>query len=285
MFKLNIVHWLALAASLLCCACSSSVASLQTARALAPGQVQLSLGASLPVSTAAISGALDAADAVYDDLRAAEASDQPISAQTQKDLNKSALALALFQPSPVLEAGGRVGVIPKLDLGFLGSARQLKGDAKYQVWDSADGHAAALSLGYNYHLSIAPSVLESAFDLLEYVKLSDYARHDLGLSLIWSKDWGQWLSLYGSLRYLVSFISLDADLEKVQSQLGIERTSLNNRLHMLGLTGGAMIGYKHLFLHLELSVLNVDFAPTILGESVDLGGLLVAPTLGLTGRF
>lgn len=275
-----------LLAALLSTACSTSVTSLQTGRALEPGQVQITAAASLPVSTSAISGALDSVDALEGELEdAATSDDTAIDAETQRQLNESALALLLFQPSPVMEINGRVGVVPMLDVGLRYSARQVKGDLKYQIWDSPDGHAAGISLGYSYHLSIAPSFLESAFDLLEYVKLNDYSRHDLDLNLIWSKDWGEWLSLYGGLRYLISFISLDADLEKVQSELGLERTSLSNRLHMVGVTGGAMLGYKYLFLHLELSVLNAEYAPTILGEQVDLGGVVVSPAIGLTTKF
>jgi hypothetical protein len=277
---------LALALALLTCACSTSVTSLQTGRALAPGEVQLTAAASLPLSTSAINGVLDSLDRLEGELEeAATSEDNTIDAETQRQLTESALALLLFQPAPVMEINGRMGLVPKLDAGLRYSARQVKGDLKYQFWDGENGHAAGFTLGYSYHLSIAPSILESAFDLLEYVELNDFSRHDLDLGLIWSRDWGEWLSLYGGLRYLVSFISLDADLQKVESSLDLERTSLSSRLHMVGVTGGAMLGYKHLFLHLELSVLSAEYAPTILGDKVDLSGTVISPAFGLTTRF
>lgn len=43
-------------------ACTTSMTSLQTARTMRPGQVQVTVGASVPVSSAAVGETIDAAE-------------------------------------------------------------------------------------------------------------------------------------------------------------------------------------------------------------------------------
>ncbi len=266
--------------------CASSTTSLQNARALDPGEVQVTMAMSLPIPTAAIGAAYDEAKSVGKELGSAAASGEDISLEQQRQITTGGLLFALFQPGFIGEINGRVGIRENLDLGLRYSSQQVKGDVKYQLLEQEElGFDGAISLGYGHHLDIGPSIAASTFSFLEYISLGDYSRTDLDLTAIASKDWGESLSVYGSLRYIVSFIELDSTLEKVESVSGVQKSDLSNRMHQYGATVGTMVGYKYLFLHLELTILNTHYMPTILGEQRDLGGLVIGPTLGLTGRY
>jgi hypothetical protein len=266
-------------------ACTTSLSSHQTARTLAPGHVQVTGAVTVPVATAAVAGAIDLGDSAVDSIETANDEGEALSDADQRDAIRSGLAIALFQPAAVPEAALRIGVIDRLDVGLHANAQLLKPDVKYMFWDNQEGMAAAVSLGYAYHLGIGSSFLAPLFDILEYVKLGDYSRHDLDLGLHLSRDVDEWLKLYVAARYLVSFVSLDADLKRVQDATDVDVIRISDVIHHYGGTGGVMVGYKYVYLHAELSVFGVQFAPNVLGEPVQLGGVVVAPSLGLTLTF
>ncbi len=266
-------------------ACTTSLSSHQTARTLAPGEFQITGAITVPVATSAVAGAIDLGDRAVDSIQTANDDGESLSEEDQRDAIRAGLAIALFQPAAVPEAALRAGVADRIDVGLHANAQLLKPDIKYMFWDNDQGAAAAVSLGYAYHLGIGSSFLAPLFDILDYVKLGDYSRHDLDLGLHLSRDVDDWLKLYVAARYLVSFVSLDADIERLQDATGVQVVQVEDTIHHFGGTGGLMVGYKYVFLHAELSVFGVSFAPEVLGAPVQLGGLVVAPSLGLTLTF
>lgn len=266
-------------------ACTTSLSSHQTARTLDPGDFQVTAAVTIPVATSAVAGAIDLGDKSVDSIQTASEEGDTLTDEEQRDAIRSGLAIALFQPAAVPEAAVRYGLVDNLDIGLHANRQLLKPDVKYMFWEDDNGTAAAASLGYGYHLGISSSVLAPLFDILDYVKLGDYSRHDLDLGLHLSRDVDEWLKAYVSARYLVSFVSLDADIERVQEATAVDAVRVDDTIHHIGGTGGVMIGYKYVFLHAELSVFHVSFDPRVLGEEVNLGGFIFAPSLGLTATF
>ena len=180
---------------------------------------------------------------------------------------------------------GRVGLTEDLEAGLRWSSALWKGDLKYRLGAPEAKTQYAIMGGVAHHTGYAASALSSLYDILDYVELGDYSRTDADLALIISREWGEWFKLYGAARYLISWISIDADLGEIESMAELPPTDLNTRMHMYGLTGGLMLGYRYLFLNLEMSVLRMNYAPKILGEERDLSGYQVTPTWGLSGFF
>lgn len=274
---------LALALLALLAACSSSTTLLQTARPLEPGHVQVTGAMSLPISTSVISELIDDAKQINTRLQADES--KPLTEDESRELLETSLALMLFSPIPQSELMGRVGITKDLDAGLRWSSALWKADAKYRFSDPKARTQYAVMGGLAYHTGYAASALSKLYDVLEYVELGDYSRTDADLALIISRDWGEWFRLYGAARYMASWISLDADLTKVESIAELPPSDLNNTMHFYGATGGLMIGYKYVFVNLELSVLKLSYEPKVFGEARDLSGYLVTPTWGLSGFF
>lgn len=279
----RILVWLALTA--LAAGCATSVSTQQTARTLAPGHVQVSAAGSIPVHTSAVAKVLDTAGSLGDRFERAEETGEAVSEAEQREAFETGLALLLFTPGVSTEFMGRVGVADKLDVGLRYAGSLMKVDGKWQVAGAPGETEVALNLGYAYHFGFGASALESAYTLLEYTGLSDYSRHDLDAGVIASRAWGDWLELYCAGRTIVSFIGLDGDIEKVETTLAAGSSDLDSRIVYAGATAGLMVGYKYLFVNAELTVMKVIFEPQIMGEARDLGGWLVSPLLGLSGRF
>ncbi len=266
-------------------ACSTSLTAMHSARVLDAGQTQFTGALAVPIATSAIEGAIDLGDAAVDEAQAAAAADTPLAEDDQRDLTTAALALALFQPALVPELVARVGVGYDLDLGLRLSGQLVKADAQWQLWAGEDRSAASLTLGLAHHFGPGASALEPLFKVLEFVKLDDFSRLDLDLALMTSAEFDDWLIFYGGARYLASFITLDANIPDIETAADVEIIKIDNTIHHVGLTGGLMLGYKFIFLNLELTAVQALFKPDVLGEPRDLDGLILVPSLGLTLRL
>ncbi len=258
---------------------------MRPTRALEPGEVQVTGGVIVPVAASAIDAIIDLGEDAADQARAAQNAGEPLTPEQERELTTSALALVLFQPAIVPELAARVGVGFDVDLGLRYSGQLVKGEAHWQFWESEGGVLASATLGYAHHLGPGTSALQTGFDALEFIKLVDYSRQDIDARLSIGKDWGQWLSVYGAARYLVSFLDFGAQLDDVESSTGQDIIDAGGAVHHVGVTGGLMIGYKHVFVNLELNVAQVFFEPSILGQTQDLSGLIFAPGVGVTASF
>lgn len=271
---------------LLSSACTTSMTSLQTARTMRPGQVQLTAGASVPISSAAVGETIDAAGLAADRLADAEGRDAPISEAEQRQALETSLALLLFTPGVTTELAGRVGVVDGLDLGLKWAGPLLQADAKYQLLRQGEhGVDLAVQGSYGYHLGYGASIASSVYPLLDFVRLGDYAQHDLGVGVLLSGEWDDVFGAYLAARYVAAFTSVDADIERVEVASGLPRSELSSTIHHVGGTAGIMLGYKYVYAVAELTVAGVVFDPVILGERRDLGGVIVTPALGLLARF
>ncbi len=264
--------------------CVTSVSTLQRAQALDPGEVQVTVGMVASVNTSAVGAALDLADSATARLREAEAQGQPITPEVEQQATEAGLALLLFQPGVGLEFIGRVGVYEDIDVGLRYTGQLVKADAKWQLWEEGS-QAAALNLGYAYHLDVGSTALGPALDLLDYFDVGTLSRHDLDLGALWGREWGEWLAVYAGGRYIASFIALDPTLQDVLTEADLPPTDASGVIHHLGATAGLFVGYKYIFVNLELNIMQIIYNPRILGVSRDLGGTLISPVLGLTLTF
>ncbi len=102
-----------------------------------------------------------------------------------------------------------------------------------------------------------------------------------------SRDFGDVAALTGGLFYMHSAISVGTSIDDGLAQVGVQVNDLVDAGPMSQIGGalGLRIGYKHVWLTLELAVARVRFGPTLLGQEVNQSGWLFSPAIGVVARF
>lgn len=266
-------------------ACATSTTQLQTARTLPPGDFEVAVAGSLPLHTAFVGALADTTKAAYQRAKDAEGT-KPLTEAEVRQIMEASAAAVLFTPSPVFEIGGRVGLLPRLDLGLRYGGPKIEADVKLQLQDGGlGGLDVALAGVFAHHTGIGPSSFSMLYDVAEYFKLADYGREDAGGVLILSSHLTNHFSVFGGIRYVASFVDVGGHLEKVEAAAGVPPTDMSSVMHTYGGTLGLQVGGGHFWVNAELTVARVHFAPVILGERFDLGGLLFSPGVSLALRF
>lgn len=263
-------------------ACVSAISTTQSAETLRPGQVMASGATNVSVPVTQVIDALDAAYDLEERYRA-DSNYQPTEDEAQDYLD-AAIGLALNAPGGGMDFMLRYGVARHVDVGLRYSTTGVHGDAKFQFLDQGPGGwAGAISLGYQYHLFQGV-----VFDVLEYLQIDDFSRHDLEIPLLFGRSFGQplgsGLALSGRTwfgpKVIVSRVAIDAALQRFDESLSTETT-----MFYAGGLLGAAIGLSGFEVFAELTVMHLTANATVLGRERDLGGWIVMPTFGVQGRF
>jgi len=254
-------------------------------KALEPGHVQLSaqMQASVqdtPVRKSIAAGA-DARDEFMQD------GGDPVEEETVRDFVDAGLAWLLFRPGVSTEFMARIGVwdglLEGLEFGLRYDTKMLKGDAKVQLFESDDERwAVAADFGFAHHLSVVN-------DATKYLTLTDFSRNDLDFQLSGGVQLGDVFRGWVGPRVIASRVSAEPVLpgyvrDKIPPEL--EKYDPNQFfddawLMYYGVTAGMMVGYKYVFLALELSTFRVAFRPEVFGEERNFDGTVFAPAAGL----
>jgi hypothetical protein len=276
--------------------CASNLSTLQTARPLAPGQVQVSLGAGafLPVGNLldVVDIGIDQGKQLKRDIENGESVN--LSEADQQRLLTAGTALAVAPPGIVNELMIRAGVAENLDLGLRYSGISLRLDAKYRFLhrgspEKTAEHARrsfdmALGLGVSRHFFKSP-----ALDVLKVVEIKDFSRYDVEVPLYISWDVGDIFKLYAAPKYIFGRTTLDQALinyaEQGKPVTGFD-ASLPARVssHFAGSTLGLSLGYKYIHLYAELTGGYTFCEPQLFGAKRDLGGATFYPAVGLAFR-
>ncbi|MCO4760390.1 MAG: hypothetical protein KC502_02725 [Myxococcales bacterium] len=268
--------------------CTSAITQLQRGRVLKPLEFEINAGMSLPLSGKAIQAAIEAEEELAKQVQSSPADGSGVTEDDARQLTKVAAAVLLFMPAPTQELSLRTGVGLGFDVGLRLSGPRAQLDAKYQVL-AAESHGVDLgvSLAFARHSSPAESLWKGATDAAESLKILDYARSDVTLSVIASRDVGPWFSIWAALAYSRSDVTIDSQLIGVAAEAGVDASALavSEAMQQVGGQFGFRIGYRYVYLMVEFSVMHVDFEPMILGEKTDLSGLMFTPTFALQVTF
>jgi hypothetical protein len=268
-------------------ACTTTLTNMTTAKALEPGQIQATGGGYGTATTNVVGRTFDAGRQAYDDIRDTPEADS-VTVETFRTYIEAALAWLLFQPGFTFEAQFRVGVtdavLEGVDFGLRYDGNVIKPDVKLQLWESTDeAWAIATSFGYGYHTSIVSS-------LVEWVTLTDIGRHDFDLQAIVSYHYGDWFRGYVAPRLMHSLVTTSDKLpdflasrvpEEIENQSPSQYIEGTGAWYV-GSSIGTQLGYKYVFLSLELGVYRLLFEPTVLDQKSDFGGMVFTPAGGLT---
>jgi hypothetical protein len=261
-------------------ACTTSISTMQSAEALPRRKFRLSAGMDVAVPVSRIADALQAAYDVEEKIRDQGANYTP----TDEDRERYAdaiIGLALSAPGAGPEVMLRYGLGSGVDVGARYTQTGLHADLKWQFLGSsteepaASGWNGALSVGYAYHLFDG-----LIFDLLEYVRVDDFTRHDFEVPLVLGKRLKQYGRVWFGPKAIFARVHVDAQLEELDASLDTD-----GWIYYFGGFAGIAVGVRGFEVFAELTIMDLLAHPTILGRERDLGGIVVMPAAGVSARF
>ncbi|MCY1032367.1 hypothetical protein OV207_12925 [Corallococcus sp. BB11-1] len=270
--------------------CATPLSTMQTAKTLSPGQVQVtgSMGVFVPMGTlgSVVDVGIDQGREAINAIE--EGRPYSLSEEDQQRLLTAGLSLVVAPPGVNPELMVRVGVLDGLDLGGRFSANALRFDGKVRLAHGGEAqnrsYDLALGLGVSKHL-FSGAVL----DVLEVVELGDFNRFDVEVPLYLSAEYGDVFKLYAAPKYVYSHTRLDAQLVDFSEQ-GAPVTGFDVSLpttvrsHFVGSTVGFALGYRYVHVYAELTGGYVFCKPDIFGAKRELGGMTFLPSIGLAFR-
>ncbi|MBI3181372.1 MAG: hypothetical protein HYZ28_04450 [Myxococcales bacterium] len=282
--------------------CASTLSTLQTARPVEKGHVQITGGMGWYFPLGPISSVIGQGVRQADAARKAIEKGEPyaLTEEDQQELLTAGIALAVMPPYATYEVALRTGVAKDLDLGLRYSLTALRLDGKYRLLHSGDGPpppqpgskpavapAAGKSLDLAVGLGVSRYFFSSIlFDILGFVKLDDFSRWDLELPLYASAEFGEVVKLTFAPKYVYSRTSMDEKLvaasEQASNLSGFD-VSLPAKVdtHFFGASAGIGLGYRWVHLLLELTAGFTYCKPELFGAERQLGGLTIQPAAAL----
>lgn len=269
--------------------CATTLSTMNTARTTPPGEFRVNAAAGVHLPGGA---AVDFARASLGVARSIREGAFELTPAEQESLYLGALSLALQPPYPVFEAGLRTGIVEDVDAGLKLSTTAIGLDARYRFWRSGDEEGihlhAAIGLGASRYFFSNP-----LFDVLELVRVGDFSRWDFEIPLLFSFEHSRIAMGYVGLKYVHTRFSIDQTLFKLQraanevAGVPVLTDRIQSPMHFYGGVFGFGIGYKHVWLLLELNAGYVWLRPRLYSPvdemvaSRNLGGLTVYPAIGL----
>lgn len=276
--------------------CASNLSTLQTAKPLARGQFQVSLGAGAFVPVGQIGEAIDLGITTGKDLknRVDNGESVALSEEIQQRILTSGVALAVAPPGVVNELMIRAGLADNLDVGFRYSGISMRLDTKFRFLHRGDGADVPEAKRQSFDMAIGLAGARHSFespvlDVLKIVQVDDFKRYDVEVPLYISKDWGDIFRLYAAPKYVYSHTSLDEKLVNFAEQ-GKNVTGFDARLptsvksEFVGSTFGLSVGYKYVHVFAELTGGYTLCRPNLFGARRNLGGATFYPAVGIAFR-
>ncbi|WP_224363291.1 hypothetical protein [Hyalangium versicolor] len=276
--------------------CASNLSTLQTAKPLAPGQFQVSLGAGAFIPVGQIGEAIDLGINEGKKIKDAVDSGESVqlSEEDQQRLLTSGVALAVAPPGIVNEVMIRAGVVKNLDVGLRYSGISLRLDTKFRFLHGGDGENVPENRRTSYDMAIGLGGSRHTFkspvlDVMKIVKVDDFKRYDIEVPLYMSTDFGDILRLYAAPKYVYSRTSLDEKLVNYAEQ-GKDVSGFDASLpatvksEFVGSTLGVSVGYKYVHLFAEITGGYTFCKPLLFGETRNLGGATFYPAVGIAFR-
>ena len=261
--------------------CASAPTTLQGPQALPAGEFRLTAASSTSLNTRFISEFDQITSGAQDKIIAAEAGD-PMSEEELREVIETASVLTLFMPAFFWEVIGRVGIGYQCELGVRGSNVMAKGEVKCEG-PSLGGLKWAGVLGGTMYFG--GGVASEVFDLLDSLSLGEHSHYELDATLLVGGSLGDWLEYYGGFKVVAVFVKLDWDIDEEWVEEEIGATTFDETYFQFGGVTGLLVGWKYLFMNLELSALYTPLNAEILGSEVDLSGVNLVPAVGLTAAF
>jgi len=244
-----------------------------------PKHVQMEMGMDVSVPAGVLSDLVSAGEALADSQTA-------LDAEQQRRLLRAGTSLALNPPSANAHLGVGVGIGYGAELqGRLVSGGWRLG-GRYQFLNAKD-HGIDFSAG----LGLGRTSWSIGTDTFEPVlEFKDYSRWQFDLPLLFGTS-GTWYRWWGGPRILLGSYSAGMKLTPPTETQSYSVELTGTSAYLGGQLGGAL-GYKHIFLAAELTLVNFSTDAKLATHGAGAGdfttsvsGLVVYPAVGLMGDF
>lgn len=261
------------------CGCAPALSSLQPAHVAEKGHVQAEVGMDISIPTGTIASALDAGVAL-----AEAAQREELTEPQRKRVFDAGVGLALNPPSATPHIGVAYTVVDNLELNLRYSVSAFRGGVRYQFLDH-EKHGVDLTVGLGAARYVYDLPVNSFIDILE---LEDFTRWQFDLPIAIGTS-GDWYRVWGGPRLMYTTFSTALTLD-LPSPGDIELASFSGNGLYVGGQIGAALGYKKVFLGVELTLVQLFSGGDLeaFGQKaleVELNSFVIYPTIGLMGEF
>jgi hypothetical protein len=259
------------------CACAPALSSFQPAHVPEKGHVQAELGMDVAIPTGSIKKAIDAAESLD-----AAAESRALSDAEKLAILEGAVSLATNPPAAIPHLGVAYAPFEHWEVGLRAAASGYRLGVRRQL---------LLQKTHGVDLTIGLGVGRAAFEppvssVLSTIEVEDFVRWSFDLPVAVGKH-GDWYRWWAGPRLLYATISQRVTLALPGEE--VEVASISGKGWYVGAQGGAVFGYKHVFIGPELTLVQLfaDAEVAALGQSetVDLDSFVIYPGLALMGEF
>jgi hypothetical protein len=270
--------------SLLGVGCAPALSSFQPAHVAKKHHVQAEIGMDVSIPTGTISDAIDASVVLVDASEKRELTEDEVT-----KLYTAGAALLLNPPSATPHIGIGFTVVDNLEVALRYSTSALRLGGRYQFLTKEKHKVdATVGLGFGYYVLALP-----IGDTLKIVELEDFTRFQIDVPLVFGTH-GSWYRLWAGPRFMYTRFGTELKLaipEIPAVTAGrTELASFGGNGFYVGGQAGVAIGYKHVFLGFELTMVQLFMDGKldvfqITRATLNLDSFIVYPAIGLMGEF
>ena len=261
--------------------CSTVLSTMQPAQTTPGRHVRgvMAVGVNAPIGQ--LSDTIDAAEAIADS--------GTVEPDNINDFLTGVVGLFMNPPAVAGEFQGRYGFSDIVDVGLrVATGGNIRADMRYRIInpEQPDGMFGSTGLGFTYASASIP--VPSPID--EFIELDSITRVELDLPMLfgWSNEiWHFW---FGP-KFVLSFVSTgltfkdEGPIDSTPERVDASATNFYYVAHV-----GAAIGYKYVWIALELTIGGIGGAADITREGAEpfeagYSGLELYPALGLMLQF
>ncbi len=310
--------------ALLLAGCGAAYSTLQPGEVSPKGTFRAQLGVGAGLNPGQVGDVYDAGESAATavekyvssaDRQACEGGSDRSRCVTADDLRPLVESVMMQATAPLatfdLLAGLRYGLLQNMDLGLRAGVAGWMADLRYQFLGEADadpearGFDGSIGLGFSRRTFEYPSYLGDVADMLG---LADNYRWDIRVPALFSYRFGPWGYVYWGAGYMLSRWHLDVDPEfayidalpdgsaattaaeleqsfRDATSGALEGTDTAGWIQQFTAVGGALLGYRWIYLGLELNVIYYRMATDVLHTTVAHNGLILYPAATVMGQF
>jgi hypothetical protein len=259
--------------------CAPSLATLQPAHVAPKGHLQVAAAMELGVPTGTVARVVDTGRSL------ADMDPTEIDSAEQEQLFEAGVTVAASPPAfgPHFALG--YTVVDRFELGVRYAGEGWRVGARYQILKRTEAPLdMVLGLGVAHSAKQIP-----VEDIIPVLKVDDFSRWTVDVPLLVGTS-NDWFRVWGGPKVVLSRFDVAMRLE-----LGAAAPKLatfEGKGLYVGGVGGVALGYRHVFVALELALMWLSGSATmtatdlmIAGRSVGIDGVVVYPSFGLLGEF
>jgi hypothetical protein len=259
--------------------CAPSLATLQPAHVAPKGHVQATAAMELGVPTGTVARVIDTGRSL------ADMDPTQIDDSEKIQLFEAGVTVAASPPAFGPHFALAYTIVERFELGLRYAGEGVRGGARYQILRRPEAPVdMVVGLGVARSSKAIP-----VDDIIPVVKVDDFTRWTIDVPLLLGKS-SDWFRVWAGPKVVVT--RYDVAMRLALSGVEPELASFGGTSFYYGGVGGLALGYRHLFVALELAVLSLSGSASMRssnlmfdGRSVDMDGLVVYPSFGLIGEL